>query len=192
MIPDFDLSGVLPPYLGADATRIANVSPYTSDILELVRHFATSPQRIEILNGFLNYRQALASEALVDGFQWLDGSFVENVESASGRPPGDIDVVTFFRRPPAHKAEADWALRVPTVFQNLFHPPLTKERYRCDAYPVDLDAPAEAIVINTRYWFGLFSHRRATQQWKGIVQIPLAVGALDDEARAILAQAPQP
>jgi hypothetical protein len=33
----------------------------------------------------------------------------------------------------------------------------------------------------TRYWFGLFSHRRATQQWKGMLELPLGSLAEDHE-----------
>ena len=32
------------------------------------------------------------------GFQWLDGSFLENVEMTEKRDPGDLDLVTFFRQ----------------------------------------------------------------------------------------------
>jgi len=123
---------------------------------------------------------------LTDGFQWLDGSFVENVEAHLGRPPNDIDVVTFFRRPVAHVLDAAWIIHAPSLISALFFPPITKANYLCDAYAVDLDAPSEAIVMQTRYWFGLFSHRRVTQLWKGMVQIPLAVDGRDAEARAFI------
>ncbi|MCF5221032.1 hypothetical protein GIW34_22655, partial [Pseudomonas syringae] len=32
---------------------------------------------------------------IVSGIQWLNGSFMENVEMLEGRPPNDMDVVTF-------------------------------------------------------------------------------------------------
>ncbi|MDA1231040.1 MAG: hypothetical protein O2856_09720 [Planctomycetota bacterium] len=30
------------------------------------------------------------------GFQWLDGSFLEDIELGDGRPPRDLDVVTVY------------------------------------------------------------------------------------------------
>jgi hypothetical protein len=45
----------------------------------------------------------------------------------------------------------------------------TKANFKCDAYYVDLDVVhTTAIVDQTRYWFGLFSHRR-TGVWKGML-----------------------
>lgn len=182
MIPAFDISGVLPPYLGPNPAISAIRSPYQSDILELVQRFATSKERATILHGLLDYRAALATAGLGDGFQWLDGSFVENIESTERRPPGDIDAVTFFRRPPQHREITDWLPFWQTI-KHLFDPKLSKANFQCDAYPVDLDAPSNGIVNQTGYWFGLFSHKRVSHQWKGMVEIPLVVGQLDTDAR---------
>lgn len=33
---------------------------------------------------------------IVKGFQWLDSSFLENIEAAESRPPRDLDVLTFY------------------------------------------------------------------------------------------------
>jgi hypothetical protein len=45
---------------------------------------------------------------LNQGFQWLDGSFAEQIELLEGRPPKDIDVVSFplCQPKPAHAAQA--------------------------------------------------------------------------------------
>ncbi|WP_414651656.1 DUF6932 family protein [Hafnia paralvei] len=32
---------------------------------------------------------------LAEGFQWVDGSFTENIELIERRTPNDVDVVTF-------------------------------------------------------------------------------------------------
>ena len=48
-----------------------------------------------------------------------------------------------------------------------------KEKYGCDAYMVPLDRSPMNLVNNTTYYFGLFSHRRSDQVWKGLLQIPL-------------------
>ena len=40
-------------------------------------------------------------------------------------------------------------------------------------YMVPLDKLPENLVKRTSYYFGLFSHRRSDQVWKGLLQIPL-------------------
>src|SRR5262249_47251536 len=83
---------VLPPHLG-DPRAINDLSPFPCTALELCQRFATTPARKQILNGFLDLRAALAALG-IQGFQWLDGSFVEDLEDQAGRDPGDMDVVT--------------------------------------------------------------------------------------------------
>jgi hypothetical protein len=58
--------------------------------------------------------------------------------------------------------------------------------YRCEAFFVDLSLPGEVIVPQVAYWFGLFSHRRTTFEWKGLVQVPLDTPAEDADAEAIV------
>lgn len=147
----------------------------------IVRRFATSDERMEILMGLLNYRAALRNFGLTDGFQWIDGSFVEHVESTRNRPPADVDVVTFANRPDVHLGE--WKKLV-TENISLFDPAQAKKQYRCDAYFVDLRKKPATIVNDTRYWFGLFSHQRNTSLWKGMLALPLASD--DDIARELL------
>ncbi len=80
------------------------------------------------------------------------------------------------------KGDATWrAFAVGTP--ELFDPRVTKKRYLCDAYFVDLDKRSEVIVDDTRYWFGLFSHQRDTSLWKGMLKIPLCSD--DAEASAL-------
>ncbi len=82
--------------------------------------FSTSSARCKILEGLLDYRQAMHRIGLVSGFQWLDGSFLEDVETIEKREPRDIDVVTFFHTPnPLSITDAE-AL--------LFDPATTKRR----------------------------------------------------------------
>jgi hypothetical protein len=65
----------------------------------VVQRFATSPERIRILHGLIEYRIALSNTIILGGFQWLDGSFMENKELIEGKAPNDVDVVTFFELP---------------------------------------------------------------------------------------------
>ena len=175
---------VLPPFTGDDPTLPATMSPYRSHMLEFVQHFATSPERTSILNGLLDYREALriATIDTARAFQWMDGSFVEDVEQARARPPADIDVVTFGYTPQfADKPAVDaWM----TAHHALFDQRETKRLYSCDAYFVHMGKRPELLVDDTRYWFGLFSHQRETALWKGMVQIPLVSD--DDQARVHL------
>lgn len=170
MIPDFNLSNVLPPYTSNPTDR-GQMSPYTTSMSEFVTRFATSQARMDLIGGLIGYRQKLASFGFSNGFQWIDGSFVENVEKVRGLPPKDIDIVTFANRPDslAHT----WPAFVSENL-DLFHPRVSKSAFHCDAYFIDLGKSAEIIVDDTRYFFGLFSHQRATLLWKGIISIPLA------------------
>jgi len=186
-LPGFTISGLLPPYVGADPTDQHLTSPYPTTIDVLTQHFSTSPKRGEILRGFLAFRQALANIGISEGFQWLNGSFSEHIEMREQRDPNDLDVVTFFRRPPAFKADADFANFFATNLA-LFASASTKQRFFCDAYFVDLDLDPFSVVSQTRYWHGLFSHRRATGEWKGMIELPLAVSQADADAAGILTQ----
>jgi hypothetical protein len=67
----------------------------------------------------------------------------------------------------------------------LFDPPQIKAAYRCDAYFVDLDIVPWAVVLHTRYWFGLFAHRRGGL-WKGLLEIQLPVSNDDNDAAAMV------
>ncbi|MDN3685563.1 hypothetical protein QW180_26395 [Vibrio sinaloensis] len=59
MIPKFEESGVLPPFVGDGPTEPANQAPYKVSLEAFVEHFATSKERTEILVGFLQYRSKL-------------------------------------------------------------------------------------------------------------------------------------
>jgi hypothetical protein len=146
-----------------------------------MQRFVTSPERIAILRGLLEYRAALHKAGLTQGFQWLDGSFLENKEAMLGKAPGDIDVATFYHLPAGT-----------TPQQILQSDPLTfgpdgkarKVRFRVDAYLISLDLsptrPAERLVENSHYWYGVFSHSRRNFLWKGFLQIDLS--SVDDAA----------
>lgn len=171
MIPDFNLSGVLPPFLSGQAPNISHaVSPYRVSLIDFVKKFCTSPIRHKILIGFIDYRISLKHVGINNGFQWIDGSFVENVETTKGRDPRDLDLITFAHRPEPHKTDSNWKNFV-TANIGLFSPDNIKQTFHCDGYYIDLNLPSVSIVNNTRYWFGLFSHQRDTYLWKGMLEI---------------------
>jgi hypothetical protein len=182
MIPTMNASSVLPPYIGDEPGERALMSPYDVSMLEVVQRFGTSLERVAILRGLLSYRQAMLAVGVVDGNQWLDGSFVEDVEAIRNRPPSDIDIITFARVPGDNVAKRQTANANP----GLFIPGRAKRDYKCDAYFVDLDKKPEFLVDDTRYWFGLFSHQRETSLWKGMLKV--AMQSDDAAASAMLDQ----
>jgi len=119
--------------------------------------------------GFMKFRSALHKLGLIEGFQWIDGSFLEDVEKTEARGPKDIDLVTFFLLPEGTSQETLFSSN-----QNLFKPQSTKNEYTVDAYFVQLnpDEP-EMLVRMSTYWYGIWSHRR-DGQWKGFIQMELS------------------
>ena len=178
-IPNWNLRGVLPPVPeGTDAPL--NRSPYPVSLTDFVLRFGNTEPRREIVSGFLEFRGALQTIGLVKGFQWIDGSFVEDIETVERRAPADIDVVTFIHLPD----DTDQA----TLNQHsprLFDPTATIDDFGVDAYFVQLNtAVPESLVARSAYWYSLWSHRR-DGRWKGYLQIDLSP-ADDDAAKAQL------
>jgi hypothetical protein len=165
-IPKWNAQGVLPPIdpTGAPTSPSAR-SPYRTWLVNLVMHFNTTPERVKIMEGFLKYRAALHGLGLVRGFQWLDGSMLENIEILEQRVPKDVDVVTFYHLP-AGKTQTDIMTAGMPLLVN------TKDQYKVDAYMVELGSPAETLVERSRYWYSMWSHRR-NGLWKGYIEVDL-------------------
>ena len=86
------------------------------------------------MTGLLDFRSELHKAGLMRGFQWIDGSFIENIEESEQRRPGDVDLVTFFHIPDKHTGDS--LLRdFPVLFDN----PKARTRYGVDAYFVQLN-----------------------------------------------------
>ncbi len=174
-IPAWTADGVLPP---VDASQPVSTerSPYIVPLTDCVLRFGNTPERQAILDGLLRYRSALHAAGLTAGFQWLDGSFLEHVERIEGRPPRDIDVVTFYRLPRGRTQQDVFTANPP-----LFDHAGVKEAYFVDGYYESLGMDAERLTKRTAYWYSVWSHRR-TQQWKGFIQVDLA--PVEDEGAA--------
>lgn len=184
-IPSFTIDGVLPPYVGPNGPGGAaeDMSPYVATAFEVVTTLASSPGRRNILSGWLNHRADLRAIGFERGFQWLDGSFVEDKE------PRDLDVVSFLYRPQGIQTPQQLAM-VMQANGALFMRNLVKAQYRLDAFPIDLDGSPEALVSSARYFLGLFSHRRSDDLWKGMLQVRMEDAADDAAALASLGIAP--
>ena len=138
----------------------------------MVSRFGGSPERRAILEGFLDFRRDMKQAGITHGFQWLDGSFFEDCEKNHNRPPNDMDLVTFARRPNGFVLPSEWGVFVQANL-HLFTRSTIKGKYKCDAFYIDLSLPSEILVASAQYWFGLFSHQRSTYLWKGLVQVSL-------------------
>ena len=176
-IPDWSYSGVLPPIDENEAPS----SPYEVSLYDVVARFCETESRRHLVKGLLDFRARLHYASLIRGFQWIDGSFVENAEEARERPPEDIDVVTFFRIPDNHTEET--LLR---SFPELFNRRGVKDTHGVDSYFVPMNGDAlESIVSWSVYWNSLWSHRKGDLLWKGYLQVDLSIGQ-DAEALAEL------
>jgi hypothetical protein len=178
-IPDFEVSGLLPPLL-IEGEYAAGFSPYKCTVVQVCERFATSPDRRRILQGLLKFRAAYRAVG-IEGFQWLAGSFLEDIEALEGRPPRDIDVATFIRTPDNRPALDI----IKGASPELFSPKWVKETYLVDHTYVPLKSPPSDLVAGIRYWYALFTHRRG-RVWKGILQVDLGAAGEDTEAAGML------
>ncbi len=172
--PAFSASNVLPPFVGVWPGAHLGFSPYRSTIGEVAAQLATTAERRAILVGFLGMRAELRNLGFVIDRQWIDGSFCENIEASEGRPPGDIDVMSFLSHPTENDVVAYNALISANI--HLFDPSRSKAQFRCDHYAMTANAIS---VEQLCYWNSLFSHRR-NGLWKGYVQIVDEGKAIDD------------
>lgn len=179
MIPAWADTGVLPPTLTATGAVRA---PYRALPEEVAERFGSSHERRTILAGLFALRASLRAAGLGAGFQWLDGSFVEQVELLQGRPPQDVDVVSFL-----YLGDGLRQQQLKTAHPTLFEHDAVKAQYLVDHYLVSLDVTTPVrLVRNASYWYSMWSHRR-DGLWKGFVQLDMA--AEDGPATARLAAA---
>ena len=166
--PKWDQNNVLPPILpntpeGREYDLLYR-SPYIPTLVRFVTRFASTPERVELMSKFLDYRAALHQLEIIDGFQWINGSFVENIEQGpKNRPPGDIDVVTFYY---GNKNQAQYL--------ELFDSLITKKKFGVDADGIELGKPLDvgtAVLIG--HVHSLWSHRRNDHVCKGFIQLDL-------------------
>ncbi len=176
-VPDFNSVGVLPPHsefrVGVPIT-LADISPFPATALEVCQKLGNTPDRREILYGWLQFRKLLRDIGHDGGFQWVDGSFTEDAEKNRGRSPSDIDVVSFL--PPA-PANLD-----PAILQVIADQNITKKNYKVHHMIVRLNWSGDILVEHTRFWWGLLSHRKDDGIWKGMLKIDLNTIANDADA----------
>lgn len=171
-IPAWDNRGVLPPVRPGQPGHSADRSPYRCSLQELVDYFGTSQSRIGLLQGFLQYREAMHQLGLVQGYQWINGSFAQDVERLEGRPPGDIDIVNLLYLPAGYNQKSFVAAHPQAV--DVFDPARAKALFGMDAYTFVLGGKATTqFVRQVTYWYSMWSHRKQDNAWKGFVEVDL-------------------
>lgn len=179
-IPAWTSAGVVPPIRPGQPGHSSDRSPYVVSLSTFCDRFATSPERRGILDGLLRFRAALHQAGLTTGFQWLDGSFLEQIETLENRSPRDMDVVTFYQLP--QNSDQHSLIQHHAV---LFDHTQNKATYAIDAYFAMLGIPVDGgYVREVSYWYSMWSHRREGL-WKGFVQVDLDP-AQDTEALRFL------
>lgn len=177
-IPTFNHDGILPPFTGENGPAGSQeaLSPYAVSVMEVAATLATSFRRIEILKGWLNHRIHLRQIGVSEGFQWIDGSFVED------KNPNDIDVVNFAYY------DHDRYLELRSSHPNILVRAKIRPIYHVDFLECDLNGSPEAIVNTSSYFLALFSHRRDDMIWKGMLKVPLDCDEEDRQALDFLNQ----
>ncbi len=167
-IPQWNVDGVIPPVNVNDPTS-NDRSPYSVPLNDFMLRFGTTQSRLDILGGLIEFRSALHNVGLVQGFQWIDGSFLENIEETEKRNPNDIDLVTFFHLPEGKTQESLFK-----TAPDLFNHRNVKEIFHADTYFVCLNSASPDMLIDmATYWYSLWSHRR-NGLWKGFIRIDLS------------------
>ena len=170
-IPQFSSNGLLPPFEGEDATTLQR-SPYFGSIIEVIERFSTTPARRALLGGLLQYRRFLADNYFTSGIQFIDGSFVEDVEKLRNRDPRDIDVFSLIELPVRYREPDLWQAEGFPFWRDEVVHSKNKDRYSLDTYG-EIFRPGAAQIKSLFYWNDLFGHQRDTFSWKGYVMIPL-------------------
>lgn len=177
-IPNYDGRGLLPAFVGQANSH--ERSPYIAKMTEIVGFFATTDRRRRLLNNLIAYRTLLASGGFVEGLQFVDGSFVEDVERTSSREPGDIDIFSMLVLPSRFAQDhAAWrATGLPFWQGEIADRAKNKSRFELDTYAEVYPMRRPDEIRTIIYWYSLFSHQRSTMAWKGFVAVPL--DAADD------------
>ncbi|RAZ81939.1 hypothetical protein DDV93_21345 [Cereibacter johrii] len=176
-IPDWNMAGVVPPIRPGAHPAGRDRSPYRVSLSEFADRFCLSSERLEILNGLMNLRSGLHSIGVTQGFQWIDGSFLEHIEDTASRPPNDVDVVTYAFLPAGETQQ--------TFMPRLF-PYIDRAAVKA-SYKVDhiVRVLPQIDIHDVCYWYSLWSHRR-DGLWKGYAEVDLAPTD-DAQARSLLA-----
>lgn len=176
MIPKWN-NGILPPIRPGMSAHSHERSPYLVSICDIVESFSYTEKRKQILKGLLLYRRQLYNAGIVSGFQWIDGSFMEDIEMLENREPNDIDVITFFYLP-----EGIGQQDLYNQHTSLFELETAKHKHHVDGHFFQLGEKTDKSHVRLiTYWYSMWSHRR-NGHWKGFLRVELSSG--DDKLAA--------
>ena len=167
---EWTVDGFLP---GNDPTASVSErrSPYFLLLSDFVYRFGQSTERRSLVKGLLRYRALLQQAGVDTGFQWVNGSFVEDAERIRGRPPADIDVVNFIHLPDGVSESVFYQSHC-----DIFDRSRIRRDFSIDSYTVAMDLSRPETVLfavrNAVYWYSVWSHTR-DRQWKGYVEVDL-------------------
>lgn len=177
-VPDWQYDGLLPA-VTAVGVELEGRSPYAVDVLGLVKRFGHTDRRRALLRKFFAFRGELRDCGWHSGFQWLNGSFLEDVERVGhGREPGDIDVVSFLYYSEVFDFEKARHLASSDGHEDV------KARFWIDSYVVNLNGPVDVVLCWAMYWQSLWGHRKLDRMEKGFVRV--SIGDDDGSALALL------
>lgn len=156
-----------------------NRAPYVLSPVQLVERFGHTAIRRKILRGFFAYRAGLRELQITEGFQWIDGSFVEEIEVLENRPPADLDVVTFYQLPDGETQKSILA-KAPDYFPaDEAEKKALKAKFGVDTMMSCLNVSPRQLVKRSAFFYSMWAHRR-DYTWKGFIQVDLEAG--DDAA----------
>jgi hypothetical protein len=72
MIPNWNLQGVIPPTRPGVQGHDPDRSPYLATLHAFVSAMGTSPARLKIIDGLLQFRNEIHKLGVKSGFQWLN------------------------------------------------------------------------------------------------------------------------
>ena len=142
------------------------MSPYNCDIMEVCRHFSTSPVRIAILKELVRFRLRCVEHG-IQGRQWIDGDFVENIEASENRDPDHVVVISLI-----YRLEKEHNQRVLHSFPEFVDSKLSRETLRVEHHAFVINLSPEYTVLFSKHWNMLYGHNRRGI-WKGMLEMPL-------------------
>lgn len=169
ILPEWNTEGLLPSVYDSSIENGGEIrSPYRIDLASFMNRFAFSPARRKLCRKLLSFRKDLHQTGIRSGFQWLDGSFLENIEVIEQRDPRDIDVVTFYHPPHGENEESLYE-----KYNLLFAPGKVKINYAIDNYYHTLGKKLDATQVRKiSYWYSMWGYRRDGYS-KGFVEVSL-------------------
>lgn len=95
-LPDFNIDGVLPPFMGANGPggHFEDLSPYKVSVLDVAQGLSSTDARKSILRGWLLHRRALRAFAVGDSINRFGASLPSRRKRFTS-PTGSLTLASF-------------------------------------------------------------------------------------------------